>query len=485
MSIANALNSAGSGLRATSRLASTISNNVSNALTPSYGSRATELSSVTFGGGVRVAATTRSTSPYLTAERRLAEADLGAASTRSDAYDRLLMAMGEAGATNSLASATNALETAIMAAVASPQSTTLLSAAMEAARALSGSLNDIADEAASVRTDADAQIAKQVETVNDALFRIEALNAKIVNLDLSGIDTLSLQDERGRLIDSISAIVPIKTVNRAGGQVSLYTQNGATLLDSSVWELSFEAAPTVVTSDMTLASGQVGALRQDQGAFLGLVTLATGVGAGPMDGGSLAALFQVRDALVPEFTNELDAFARDLISRFQDMMPVAALDADGNGLFVDTGAGLIGLSARLAINASVDPDQGGAVWRLRDGLGALSQGNSGDATVLRAMTDSMAAARDPIGFISQSAGNNAAMMASEISSFFAGISARSDDNLAFLTARQSTLAEQEANATGVDSDSELEFLMIVEQAYAANAKVLSTIDELMQLLLEI
>ncbi len=43
MSISNALNSAASGLRATSKLASTISNNVSNALTPGYASRATEL----------------------------------------------------------------------------------------------------------------------------------------------------------------------------------------------------------------------------------------------------------------------------------------------------------------------------------------------------------------------------------------------------------------------------------------------------------
>ncbi len=46
-------------------------------------------------------------------------------------------------------------------------------------------------------------------------------------------------------------------------------------------------------------------------------------------------------------------------------------------------------------------------------------------------------------------------MASEIASFFAGRSARSDENRAYLIARQSTLAEQEAHATGVDTDAEL------------------------------
>ena len=49
----------------------------------------------------------------------------------------------------------------------------------------------------------------------------------------------------------------------------------------------------------------------------------------------------------------------------------------------------------------------------------------------------------------------------------------------------STLSEQETHEVGVDSDDELQSLMLVEQAYAANARVLSVIDELMKLLLEV
>lgn len=50
MSISSAFNSATSGLKATSKLASTISSNVSNALTAGYAKRTTALSSVVAGG---------------------------------------------------------------------------------------------------------------------------------------------------------------------------------------------------------------------------------------------------------------------------------------------------------------------------------------------------------------------------------------------------------------------------------------------------
>ena len=63
MSISGALNNAAAGLAASARLADTISQNVANAMTPGFGKRTTELSSVVLGGygsGVRVAGTTRS-----------------------------------------------------------------------------------------------------------------------------------------------------------------------------------------------------------------------------------------------------------------------------------------------------------------------------------------------------------------------------------------------------------------------------------------
>ncbi len=487
MSISDALNNAASGLRAASRLANTISNNVSNALTPGYAKRSTDLSSISggvAGTGVRIEATTRVESPQLTGERRLADASMAAVSTRSDAYDRLMGVMGESGVADSLSANATALESSLLRATTMPQSTTLLTDVASAASNLAQSLNAISDEAINIRTDAEAEIGRQVAKVNETLHKVDDLNIKIKNLGLQGMDTLSLQDERGQIIDGISKIIPVRTVSRPNGQVSIYTSSGVALLDGSVWELSFEPSPTTVTPEMTLQGGQLSTLGQVLGATTGTVVIATGSGA--MDTGSLAALFNVRDKVVPEFTQDVDAFANDLIERFRDLMPASALDSSGNGLFVDTQSGpLVGMSGRISVNTAIDPANGGEIWRLRDGLSATVESHAGNGTVLQAMSDAMGAARQPLNFASQNARGNSATMASEISAFFAGKSARSDDDLAFLSARQATLAEQETNVVGVDTDGELEFLSVVEQAYSANAKVLTTVDSLMKLLLDI
>ncbi len=486
MNLNNALGNATSGLTAASRLADTISNNVSNAMTPGFAKRTTELSSLSLGGfgsGVRVAGSGRTENPFLTSERRLMDAQLGATGTRSEAYERMLAAMGEPGSPNSLASRATALETTLMSAVSSPQSMAKLSEAVSAAKGLAGSLNAISAENTRLRTEADGEIARQVGVVNEALRGIDDINKKIVTLNLQGVDVSGLQDERARLIDDIAPIIPVRTVNRENGQVAVYAQSGGVLLDGRVFELKFDKAPSVVTPAQTLAGGGVNPLMQDQGAVGGPVVITTGTGPGLMDGGSLGALFETRDTIVPGFDAEIDRYAADLADRFRTLVPAGSLDGAGEGLFVAADPGLPGLASRIQVNAAVDPAAGGAAWRLRDGLSAAAPGAEGFGAYLQGLSDAMSEARPPAGFISQNAAAGAATIASEIGSFFGGIAARSDDDRAYLAARQSVLSERESSATGVNTDAELQALMLVEQTYAANARVLSVIDELMKLLL--
>ena len=93
-----------------------------------------------------------------------------------------------------------------------------------------------------LRTEADGEIGRQVDTVNDALHAVDDINRKIAALAPKGVDVTGLQDERQRIIDGVSSIVPLRTVKREHDQVALYSANGGVLLDGRVFELSFAQA---------------------------------------------------------------------------------------------------------------------------------------------------------------------------------------------------------------------------------------------------
>ncbi len=57
-----------------------------------------------------------------------------------------------------------------------------------------------------------------------------------------------------------------------------------------------------------------------------------------------------------------------------------------------------------------------------------------------------------------------------------------EQKLTFAAVR-ATEAEQFLMADGVDTDRELQRLMLIEQAYAANARVLQTVDDMMNALM--
>jgi flagellar hook-associated protein 1 FlgK len=80
------------------------------------------------------------------------------------------------------------------------------------------------------------------------------------------------------------------------------------------------------------------------------------------------------------------------IERFETPGLDTSLAPTAAGLFTDGGARSDpameqGLAARLTVNSAVRPEGGGAVWRLRDGIGATAEGATGNATLLAAQVD--------------------------------------------------------------------------------------------------
>ncbi len=488
MSLSLAISNALTGLRANTTQADIISNNVANALTQGYARRSVGLAPASAGGigsGVRVDGIIRASSPAVTEARRVAQSAAGAADTAMLAQNRLANVIGEPGAPRSLATTADRLDSTLAAAIDSPESAVRLSDAVTAAVDYAASINRIAAEAVALRTEADASISGQVRTINTSLTAIQSLNAEIKARALGGGDVSALLDQRAQLIEKISAMIPVRTVARDNEQVALFARNGGQLLDGAVFELGFE--PTrLVTADQTLANGALSGITTNGQP----VRIGEAGEAGLFDGGSLAAAFAVRDRIVPAVADTLDTLAADLIGRVQGLGADPSLAPGDAGLFTDGGgafdpANLTGLAGRIAVNAAVNPATGGAVTRLRDGINAAAVGDAGDAGILTGLQDALRALIPaPTG--GDLTGQRAsAGFAAELSAMTLSDAARADEDSLFRKGRLDQLKDAELSDTGVDTDQELSRLLLVEQSFAANARVIQVIDGLLEQLLRI
>ena len=478
------LNNALAGLAVLSRVTETISSNVANAATPGYAPRETVVSQRVVGStglGATVQGVQRHVDPQLLGDRRFAEAELAKATVRTDFFSAIERAIGLPDDAGSLSGRLAQFSSGLIQASSRPDSEGRLQLALDGAKSVAQQLNASSDAVQSERMRADSAIDSAVGFINTTLDQIATLNQQITRAGNGVHGSLAIADQRQQLIDGLSEFIPVREVARENGTVALFTPGGAILVDGNPAVLGFTPAGVIVPEMNVGASTLSGLTINGQ-------SVSTDAEKGPIAGGKLATLFEVRDVHATAAQTRLDAVARDLIERFESTSVDPTLGLGDPGLFTDAGAALtiadeVGLSGRISINALVDPDQGGAVWRLRDGIGAAVPGAAGDASILNALGAALEESRIPAsgGFtISRTASGTSAELISGISashSIFA-------QEQSFTRARADILIGSELQ-NGVDTDLELQRLLLVEQAFAANAKVISTIDELFETLLRI
>lgn len=488
MSISNTLASALSGLTAASRAAELVSSNIANAQTPGYARRELVLSARIVGAsgqGVLVVDVKRVESTAVIADRRLAQAAAGDSDARTAFFQRAEKAIGTPDLPFSLSGRISAFDTALTEAISHPESEARLQSVLTAAKGLVFSLSTVGKDLQAARLSADADIDNQVQLLTDNLQKVNELNVQIRRGHGRGQDISALVDLRQQTVDKISSIVPLRQAEQDDGTVKLYTAGGATLLDGAPGlPVTFGFDRTqIIVPEMTVQSGGL------SGLTLNGRDIAT---AGPnsiIRGGSLAAAFAVRDELATDAQAQLDAVTRDLVERFQDSGLDLTRAVGDAGLFTDAGLAFdplneVGLAQRIAVNAAVDPARGGALWRIRDGLGATVQGDPGDTSLLNGLRTALLADRAPASgnFIGGARGHS--VLASDFLTQVAGKRLASEGDSAFTSAKLDSYQQLEAQ-DGVDTDFEMQSLLQIEQAYAANAKVIRTVEDMLSQLLEL
>lgn len=483
MSIANALSNAVSGLAAVSRGTAVVSDNLANLQTLGYARRELVLAAKGLAGnsgGVRIEGISRVVNAGLLAEQRNAAAAQAEASKRLDFLQNMEDVIGLPGSPGGLGGALTAFQANLINASERPENENRLLKLAHSAKELTTRLNAASEAVQMARMKANSDISSDVKLLGNGLSQVADLNRRISIISNQGKDPSSLIDERQTTIDQISRIVPVQVIPRSSGSVALFTKGGAPLLDGDTpSKIEFEAAPLLSA-----------ALLADDSSNGRLIVGGKELSASRMSffsGGTLSASFDIRDDLAPRTQQELDSFAFELHKRFSDPTVDTTISAEIPGLFLDGSdraapETVHGLAARLSLNSVVDPSADGELWRLRDGLGAEQPGPSGDSKLLIALENALLRRSDPsVGSVFQ----EKASLSGHLARIESGVNFRraTAEADSALKNSQAHVISQRFLSEGVSLDAELHRLLEFEQAYAANARVIQAVDEMMNQIL--
>lgn len=480
MSLSTALSIAQNSLLNTQRQTGVLSRNIAEAKNADYSRRSAVLSSTVPGS--RVAVIQRATDNALFRQNLSALSGWTAQQAIVEGLDRLSLNVNGVDNNSSPAMLIGKLQTALQLYSSTPSNRTLAENALEMSRDVVRSLNASSAEVQAFRTDMDNQIASGVAELNSLLADFKVVNDDITRGARSGQEALDSYDARDAILKKISALVPISTIARADNDLMIVTADGATL---------FETDPRVVSFVPTPAYGPS---VQGNRIHVDGVPLSRANGANTSAGGALAAMSQLRDVYAVEMQNQLDEIARGLIEAFSEPNS-APLTGNQPGLFTWAGApnmpaggDLVGLAGRISLSSEVDPTKpGGRVEKLRDGIWnhVNTDNNASFSDRLIELVNALDAPR------SFTAAGGAPANESLMTYTSASISWMEDARKTAAGAAETKGAlmfrttEVLSNITNVNVDEEMSLMLELEQSYAASAKILQMIDEMLKTLLSV
>ena len=482
MSISSAINAARSGLQINGLRADIVATNVANATTPGYVRRSVILGETILGGGtagVRSQGIFRSEDAALTSQRRAVSSELAQSGVLASTWQSISTRLGDTAEGTGLFSTFSNFESALSNLVISPESGADASAVMSSARSLVQELHGLSAMVGNLRSEADREINDGVTIVNAALEQIAELNGKIAGSNRTSSQAAALIDERGRVLDTIAEYLPIQTVERNSGTIEVLTEEGVFLVAGTARKIDFDPS-NAFSPAQTLANGALSGLSVD-----GVEITPGSLSYGAVSSGLFGALFSLRDNDLPSFSAQLDTFAEDLVTRLSESGIDPATPSGAPGLFVDPGtSGTSGLAGRIRINGAVDPEQGGELWRLRDGLAATSPGPTGDASILQRMQSALTSV-NPVNSNGLQGSFSSTELIAHITSLTGQTRVQHASVLSSTTTQYSILSEAEQASSGVDIDAQMQDLLLIEQAYAANARVIEIASQMINRLMEI
>ena len=473
VSLGSILSNARSALSAAQTGIGVTSDNIANATTPGYSRKRAELTPAypltmpegQFGTGVRVADISRLRDTLLDGSFREASAQDAGARARSQALGQLESLFGEPSDTG-LGATLDVFYNAWSDLASNPTNASARLAIRERGHQVGAQFQRLAAGMQRLASDTEIRLRADVDRVNDLAGRIGSLNSDIVAAESGGQTAGALRDERDRLIDELSTLGPIEVIARGSSSVAV-SFGSATIVDGA----------NVSSIEVTASAGSF-AVRTARGALVDLGGRGT-IGAGT----------ELLNKDLPASRASLDTLAREIARTVNDA------HAPGMGPAGTQGVLFFDVPADPADPASLDYSQ------LTAANLAVSFAIASDANLIAAGTPV-----DVAGTPTFAPGANDVALAiaglrdmrvggdlgdRTSGEFYDSIVTRigldkraADDDGAVHQALVSQASSRRDAVSGVSIDEELVNLIRFQNAYTAASRVVSTVDEMMQSLLD-
>jgi flagellar hook-associated protein 1 FlgK len=304
---------------------------------------------------------------------------------------------------------------------------------------LAAGFRRVSQELGALRQDLNEQVSQSVQQVNSLAGQIATLNQQIVKNEFGGQNANDLRDQRDMLLDQLAELVPITTTTNANGSVNVLIGGRALVQGYTVDSLV--AVPG--------AGGMYDVRYASDSALVSLTS------------GEIQGLITVRDQKLPDYLTRLDQIASGIITAANALHSAGyALDGStGRPLFIGTNAATIAVDAAVAgdprlLAAASAPGQVGnntvalAIAQLRRTMSPTPEGAYGDL-ISAIGTDAQA----------------------------------SQNLLVAQTSLVDFIERQRQSVSGVSLDEEAANLIRYQRAYEAAARVVTTIDEMLDTLI--
>lgn len=314
------------------------------------------------------------------------------------------------------------------------------------AQNLTGTFNQIATRLDTVRNTLNTGIGNDVASANQLLTEIAGLNREIADAETPGGGPANdLRDERQQKLEALAKLVNFQSTSNPDGTLNV-SINGTLLISGR------QALDQLQTYDA--GGGQV------------LVRTASSGTALDLTGGSIAGAIGARDGTLADLAKGLDTLASQIATQINSVYRTG-YDLNGNtgaDFFTGTSAATLGVNSAL----QADPAKVQA---------AGVSGAAGDNAVALALAQ-MATARQA-GLNNQTFSDAYGQL---VVQFGNGL-AKANDQMANHDSVQAMLLNRRDSVSGVSMEEEMSNLIGFQKAYQAAARIVTTVDQMLDELL--